>query len=380
MKILHICSGYPDTGLYQNLLGELDANGIQQIMYVPYKTSEIKNKRMLEHAAHVSYVFSSPHNKFDRLVYFSKVRKITKDIIDSIDLSDIDLTHAHFLFSNGGAAYRLKKKMGIDYIVAVRNTDINVFFKYGIHLRKHGVAILKEAKKIIFLSPAYKDYLIEHYIPSHLKDRIRDKSYVVPNGIDNFWLENSYDTKELAAFSKTIRLVFVGELNQNKNVMTALGSVLRLKEKGFDVRFDIIGTGPLENEIKTYIKTKHIRSNVTLHGYVNDKNRLLAMYREADIFLMPSFHETFGLVYIEAMTQGLPVIYSRGQGIDGYFEEGEVGYAVNPASSEDISRKIETIMDNYEAMNQQVINVVGEFKWSKIASVYQELYESKQEV
>lgn len=375
MKVLHICSGYPDTDLYRNLLKELDHKDVKQVMYVPYKTNQIKNKRMIEDAKDIDYVFSQPHNKFDKFLYHSKINKILKDIKETVDLSQINLTHAHFMFSNGGAAYRLKKETGIDYIVAVRNTDVNVFFKYGVHLRGFGVKILKEAKKIIFLSPAYKNYVIEHYIPSNLKENIANKSYIIPNGIDDFWFENSNSTKIDPHDTTKIRLVFVGELNKNKNVFTSMKAVNYLKEKGYEVRFDIIGTGPIEEELQAWITRSNNQGNIILHGYIKDKNKLIKIYREADIFLMPSFNETFGLVYIEAMTQGLPVIYSKGQGIDGYFKEGEVGFSVSPASIEDISIKIENIIKNYDQIYHNVMQVVNDFQWDKVADSYKALYE-----
>jgi glycosyltransferase involved in cell wall biosynthesis len=58
------------------------------------------------------------------------------------------------------------------------------------------------------------------------------------------------------------------------------------------------------------------------------KEKLLNNYRNSDIFIMPSYNETFGLVYIEAMSQGLPIIYTQNEGVDGYFKEGSVGYSV----------------------------------------------------
>jgi L-malate glycosyltransferase len=91
---------------------------------------------------------------------------------------------------------------------------------------------------------------------------------------------------------------------------------------------------------------------------------------------MPSFNETFGLVYIEAMSQGLPVIYSKGQGIDGYFNEGKVGFSVNPGNISDIATRIENILENYDEMNKNAITAVKEFKWSKIADKYIDIYNS----
>ena len=66
LKIAHICSGYPDTKLYQNLLREIDKNEIEQVMYVPYKTSEVKNKRLIESNNNIKFIFSNPYDNIDR--------------------------------------------------------------------------------------------------------------------------------------------------------------------------------------------------------------------------------------------------------------------------------------------------------------------------
>ena len=65
----------------------------------------------------------------------------------------------------------------------------------------------------------------------------------------------------------------------------------------------------------------------------------------SDVFAMVSHHETFGLVYIEALSQGLPVLFTQGQGIDGTFSE-LVGVAARPSSVAGIRRGLEQIIDN----------------------------------
>ena len=75
-----------------------------------------------------------------------------------------------------------------------------------------------------------------------------------------------------------------------------------------------------------------------------DKEELIKLYRDSHIFTMPSITESFGLVYAEAMTQALPVVYTKGQGFDGQFPDGEVGYSV-------------------EALNEIVRTVSGKSSW-----------------
>src|SRR5690606_32772754 len=67
---------------------------------------------------------------------------------NNIDFSEIKMIHAHTWYSDGGVAYLLSKKYNIPYITAVRNTDLNVHYKYLLHHRKFGKEILKNANKV----------------------------------------------------------------------------------------------------------------------------------------------------------------------------------------------------------------------------------------
>jgi len=91
---------------------------------------------------------------------------------------------------------------------------------------------------------------------------------------------------------------------------------------------------------------------------------------------MPSYNETFGLVYLEAMSQGLPIIHTKGQGIDGYFEDGTVGYSVNPKDIDDIVEKIKMIIHNYNKISKNCYNLVDNFSWDKITQTYCNIYSS----
>ena len=72
---------------------------------------------------------------------------------DLLPLADgVDVIHPHTVFSGGYVARLLKKTYGIPYIVAVRNTDVNVFFKYMFHLRRIGVRVMQDASCVVFLS------------------------------------------------------------------------------------------------------------------------------------------------------------------------------------------------------------------------------------
>lgn len=89
---------------------------------------------------------------------------------------------------------------------------------------------------------------------------------------------------------------------------------------------------------------------------------------------MPSKTETFGVVYIEALSQGLPVIYTEGQGIDGFYPDGEIGYGVKYDDLEDFILKIRLIIKRYPEMSYMSIQKSKNFSWDKISDRYIEIY------
>ena len=93
---------------------------------------------------------------------------------------------------------------------------------------------------------------------------------------------------------------------------------------------------------------------------------------------MPSWQETFGLVYAEAMSQGLPVIYSKGQGFDGQFPEGQVGFSVNSASAKSVAEGIIGVIENYSQIAPNCIPSAARFDWHDICQQYLEIYDRVQ--
>jgi glycosyltransferase involved in cell wall biosynthesis len=92
--------------------------------------------------------------------------------------------------------------------------------------------------------------------------------------------------------------------------------------------------------------------------------------------ILPSKSETFGLVYIEAMSQGLPVIYTKGQGIDGLFES-QVGYGIDPEDIQGIIEAIGKIYNNYQILSKNAINQAKRLTASNIAKRYIDVWEQR---
>jgi glycosyltransferase involved in cell wall biosynthesis len=363
MNVLHICSYYLGTKLYQNLTNVLEQNGINNKIYVPV-TKETATSFTLNNNVDVSYCL----NKYDRVLFHYKHNKIMRDIYLKYKLDKFSLIHAHSLFSNGYVAWQIHKKYDVPYIVAVRNTDMNVFFRYMLHLRGMGIEILKKSQRIVFLSEVYKDELLKKYIPEELHGQLLNKSEVIPNGIDEFWLNNKNDAK-LLNNNKNINIVTAGTIEKNKNQLTTIKVAKKLISLGYDVKYTIVGR-VMDNAIYKKLKKEHFVNYIPNQP----KETLMEMFRKDSIFIMPSINETFGLVYAEAMSQGLPIIYTMGQGFDKQFKDGEVGYPVNCFAVDEIVEKIIRILDDYNAISERCIRLVDKFDWNTISKKYINIY------
>lgn len=375
MKLFHICCNYSTTSLFKNIIETISNKEIEQIVYVPVRRREHLNLNEVKDRINVLYRFSNILRPWHRIFYKWKLRTILKDIeVARIEFDNVDIIHAHTLFSDGGVAYKLYLRYDIPYIVAVRNTDINVFFKYMLHLRKFSYEILRHASKIVFINPSYRDYLIKSIIPDKYKVEIEKKSIIVPNGIDNYWFRNIIHEKIFT--NEKLRLLYVGIISRNKNLNGLLNVVDEMNFRGLPVELLIVGKDKLNKCTKLIEKRASQMGNVQVEFREMNKDVLLSYYRSADIYIMISFNETFGLTYIEALSQGLPIIFTKGEGIDGFFEPGKVGYAVRPDKPIEIVEKLSLIMKEYSSISSNCAKESIRFRWENIVENYLLIYQT----
>lgn len=365
MRVLHINSYYLESLFYKNMYDYQLKNGMNINVYVPISNN--KNKRNFNYGEYT--IISKNHKKYDRIFFHLKHFKILNDIKLKYNINQFDLIHAHSLFSNGYIAYKLHQKYGIPYIVTVRNTDINVFFKWRFTLRRLGIKILLNADKIVFLSDIYRQNTLNEYIPKKYRKLLLKKIEIIPNGIDDFWLKNRNTKPKKIKNINNIRLVFAGRIDKNKNLISTINACKILIKKGMKIKFTIVG------KVQNKIIYDEIRKEPFV-CYIKElpKEELIDVYRNNDIYIMPSLTESFGLVYAEAITQGLPVIYSKDQGFDGQFLEGEVGYHVISTDVNDICDKILLIIRNYNKISNNCISLYDKFDWKRIMKHYDKIY------
>lgn len=370
MRVLHINGNYKLTTLHQLMIRQLTAIGIENQVFVPTYDKSASNIVPDDNVKIVECF-----KKHDRYWFEYKQNKIIKAVEEAFDIKSFDLIHAYTLFTDGNCARYLSQKYNIPYVVAVRNTDVNAFFKYRILLRKLGIKILEDASAVFFLTPVYRDFLFRKYVPVDKWDKMKSKSHIIPNGIDDFWHQHKFTERDHAETEKRlrrkeVRLLYAGSVDKNKNIKLTVAAMEKMNQEGWHVTLDVIGPIKDESAYNDFKDNTDVR-------YVpkQPKEELIKYYRNADIFVMPSHHETFGLVYAEAMSQGLPVIYTRGQGFDGQFDEGCVGYSVSDTDFVEVKKKIELIASQYKDLSIRACKVIRKFNWYLICRRYYEFYQ-----
>lgn len=367
MKILNINSYYYSSTVHSQLDSYIKEQGINTSSYIPVeKDYQIRKECQISNSEDL--IYSKCYKKIDRFCFFLKEYKVLIDLYSKIEVGKYQIIHAHSLFSNGFLAYMINKKFETPYIVAVRDTDINFFLKYRRYLQWIGLNIVRNAEKVVFLSKPYRVEFINKYVPRNERDSISKKSYVITNGIDEFWFNNDPDTRSME--NGTIRILHVGNVIGRKNLLLVVKAKEIIQKRGYEVELTVVG------EIidkKLYSKIKKIDSTIRYKGQLN-RDDLLIEYRNHNMLVVPSKTETFGLVYAEALSQGLPIIYTRNQGFDGNFPEGQVGYSVNSSDEKELADKIIKITKEYDRISAKLKDASQKFNWITISKQYVNIY------
>lgn len=376
MKVLHICSDFCGSKVHKNLYSELAGQGVEQTVYTYFSDPSNCGRNRFE-AQSVEFVYRPILCYMHRALYHKKLHDVYEDIKAQLSVSpqSFDIVHATTLFSDGGLALRLYKDYGIQYIVSVRNTDVNAFLARAPHTWITGIRILRHASRIVFISKSLKAKFCGHPLIRTILPSIEHKFVIQPNGIDSYWIDSVKDS--LASNNRNI--LYVGRFDRNKNVKRLCHAIVEMRQEYPDIKLHLVG-GIDTKRVNDLIYNRGVNEvirkypeTIIYHGKIYDNEALKSIYSQCSIFAMPSFHETFGLVYLEALSQNLAIVYTKGEGVDGMFDP-RIGEAVKASSKEDIKIAIGKIISNRNDYLASAEIDFNQFRWNSIASKYLDIY------
>jgi N-acetyl-alpha-D-glucosaminyl L-malate synthase BshA len=265
------------------------------------------------------------------LMFKKNAKKALENLLEK---EDIDIIHGHYLFPAGAAAVEVGKKHNIRTYVTAHGSDMFELYKTQPLMRSTIKKVLKDADGVFAVSNALRHEIVATGVVG-----IATKTKISWNSVDI----NRFSTKENDSFKKEFELedkpivLFVGNLIKRKNV----GSLLEAKKIArSDYYLVIVGDGPLSKKLKKKVDEENIR-DVIFTGSRDDVENIIP---SCDVLVLPSFSESFGLVLIEALACGKPVIGSDVGGISEIIND-NVGLLVNPNKVSSIAKAIDKIIE-----------------------------------
>ncbi len=231
-----------------------------------------------------------------------------------------------------------------------------LFQKY---IRKlHGLIAVSETARDTFMP----------YIPGEYT--------IIPNGVD---LERFHPrVSPFPEFKgKKNKILYLGRLDRRKGLIELLKALPLIKEELKEVLLIVVGKGPLENECRRLVANLGLTDSVIFRGYAPAKE-IPSYYASCDIYCSPALGgESFGIVLLEAMAVGKPVVASRIPGYDRVIIDGYNGLFFNPHNKGEIAEKIIEVLSN-DSIRQRLIRngleFVKNYSWDNMAKKIEDFY------
>lgn len=364
--ILHLANDFSGSRVYNQLVRAIDQRGVQQTIFTTIRSEDERGKNAVDFTVEESTIhYSDNWRPWHRVLFRLKAENNYKHLLRLVDPKTITHVHAHTLFSDGVLALKLKQSYGTPYTVTIRNTDINAFMRFMVHTWGVGKSVIQNADKVVCISPAHIKRVQQwRACPPDFSDKVIN----IPNGINSYWLENISCDLNTHQQDQPWHLLYVGNFTSNKNIPRLMEAVLKLKENGYNLQLHLIGGNGNDTKQIEAIAMGHPEV-FHLHGVIQNKDKICTIMQQCHIFTMPSLTETFGLVYVEALSQGLPILYTEGEGVDGFFSS-SYGERCNPKSVQDIAEKLERMLMLYEDYFIAENYLRNHFDWDIVADKY----------
>ncbi|HRN69935.1 MAG TPA: glycosyltransferase family 4 protein [Candidatus Woesebacteria bacterium] len=359
MKIAQISSYYPPhlgggDNVVRSISEQLAKNGHQVEVFtsdIGTNSGKLNSSKNLK--IHYLKAFEIAHSSIIYSIFF-KLINIPKKAILHVHVGHIFVPEVVFLVS---------KLRNIPYIVHF-HIDVDPSGPFGILLKPYKKiflsTVLRGAAKVICLTGDQKEFLIKNYSIN------AQKIEIIPNGVG----EEYFVTQKTK--NRMPHLLFVGRLADQKNIPFMLESFSLIKT---NAHFDIVGEGEKRKEIEDKIKKLDLK-NVILHGHKSG-NELIALYKQADLFIFASKNEGMSLSMLEAMAAGLPIIGNDTKSISDLINDCSI--TINNPTPQKYADAIDSLLINkkrLQELSRKSIEKAKQYTWKNTVKNIERIYKS----
>ncbi len=306
-------------------------NEIVDALFHPVKEYTIEGVKVFEGRGFTFSRFSSFEKKLKRWIQVGN--KAIKKYEQKNGLPDLIHAHSRFLYA-GMLAYNVKEEKNIKYVLTEHSTYYNQNPKPN-HLLPYIKKMYQSVDSIIMVSHSLGNTVEKNFVPD-----IKGNWKVIPNILDE-----KFNHKEFAfPPQKGFNIITIGSLNKRKNQLLLLKALSELKDK-LDFHLKIAGSGPYQSILEQFVKEKGLINRVTFLGQLSVEEVVQSL-DEAHLFILTSQYETFGVVVIEALSRGRPVITTRCCGPEDLIDNSN-GILIEKDNPKELIRAIIKVHENY---------------------------------
>ena len=277
------------------------------------------------------------------------------------------LIHAH---TEGEAQVSVEvgRKLGLPVVVTIHGINVGRRYFDDPERRRRFRVALARADRIVLVGEPLRQYF---------KDIVGsdDKFRVVHNGVE----VPPFSSRTVLADDGAIRLISVSNLNEGKGIDLVLRALAAAHGQGFTGwTYVVVGDGPEMETLVALAASLGLSSKVRFCGS-RPHAEIYHLLGNADVFVLPSYREAFGIAYLEAMAAGLLTIGVRGQGPSAFIEHERTGLLVEPRSVSDLAKQLVVIEQDREHMRTiaeaGADHVRANFTWDAHARHLLDVYE-----
>ena len=297
---------------------------------------------------------------------------LTSKIVEVVKYEKLDLLHVHYAIPHASAAYLAKqilKEQGvkIPYITTLHGTDITLVGKEPEFEPTISFAI-NQSDIVTSVSESLKEDTYKHF-------NVSKDIKVVPNFVcvAKFKKNPANCKKSIFAPNGERILMHISNFRKVKRIQDIIKIHARVN-KEVPTRLILIGDGPERSSMERLARKEGVEDSTYFLGKIKETEKALC---SADVYLMTSKTESFGVSALEAMAAGVPVISSNTGGIPEVNVHGETGFLSDVGDIEDMSSNVLKILKDkilYERISLNALKKATSFNLSKILPVYESLY------
>lgn len=294
---------------------------------------------------------------------FSKKKSISagQTAVKYLDSHSVkwDIVIFHVFEPNYYIAQAVKNYFKIPMVYGVHQTDA-----FWISKAKNQKILLKNKDKINAF--AFRSQALKKHFKDHLDPAI--PSFLIPSGIP----EHTININQQSTSNKTLTFITVANMIKRKNIDILIKAFHHLIQIDKDVRLTIIGDGVERDNLEELVVKLNISKNVFFLGKITREKVFLELSHN-DVFVLPSIHETFGIVYLEAMARNCIPIGTVNEGIDGIIQDGVNGYLCSPdviGCFHKMQQVLEIDNSTRHHIHKQIATTVLEYTETKCSAKY----------